>query len=72
MFKRAKQATKVYLGFGVVVLIACTLGCVSWASQRTVAGCVKKADDANRLIQNALQCRQLDKDFMLRAAEALQ
>jgi len=66
MFKNMRLATKLALGFGVMIVIAGVLGYMGWSSLGKVVARVENADDANRLLKFAKDCRIQEKNFMLR------
>lgn len=70
MFKRMILATKLYLGFGVVVVIAGMLGFMGYFSLSRVEHEVLIGDDQNRIIKFILEARRHEKNFMLRNDKA--
>jgi len=72
MFGKMKLATKMYLGFGIVVVIAGVLGYMGWSSLKTVAARVENADDGNRLLKWVKDCRIQEKNMMLRGDKKYQ
>jgi len=66
MFRNMKLGTKVAGGFGVVLLFTAIVGVVGFRGLKSVSVIVDKADDGNRLIKQAKDCRQQEKNFMLR------
>ncbi len=65
-WKDFKIAKKLYIGFGVVLVLAAAIGYVGWDGLTTVANNVTNADDANRLIKWAKDCRQQEKNYIMR------
>jgi methyl-accepting chemotaxis protein len=72
MFKNMKLATKLYSGFGLMVVITAGLGYMGWANLAKVAAGVENADDANRLLRLAKDCRIQEKNLMLRGDKKYQ
>ena len=66
MFKNMRLGTKVAGGFGAVLLFTAIVGVVGFRGLKSVSVIVDKADDGNRLIKQAKDCRQQEKNFMLR------
>jgi len=67
-----KLATKLALAFGVMVVIAGILGYMGWSSLGTVAARVENADDANRLLKFAKDCRIQEKNLIMRGDKKYQ
>jgi methyl-accepting chemotaxis protein len=65
-WKDLKIAKKLYIGFGVVLILAMAVGYVGWSGLTTVGEMVVNADDANRLIKWAKDCRQQEKNYIMR------
>ena len=65
-WKDFKIAKKLYIGFGVVLVLAAAIGYVGWDGLTTVANNVTNADDANRLSKWAKDCRQQEKNYIMR------
>jgi len=65
-WKDLKIAKKLYIGFGVVLILAMAVGYVGWNGLTTVGEMVTNADDANRLIKWAKDCRQQEKNYIMR------
>ncbi|MGB2984475.1 MAG: methyl-accepting chemotaxis protein, partial [Phycisphaerae bacterium] len=72
MFKGMKLATKLAMSFGVMVVIAGVLGYMGWSSLGTVVARVENADDANRLLKFAKDCRIQEKNFIMRGDKKFQ
>jgi methyl-accepting chemotaxis protein len=66
MFANMKLATKMALGFGVLILFAAILGYTGFSSLGNVGKTVENADDANWIIKQSLDGRIKEKNFMLR------
>jgi len=66
MFKNMKLGTKIMSGFAIVLLLTAIVGYVGYGGLSGVTTIVDKADDGNHLIKLAKDCRQQEKDFMLR------
>ena len=66
MFKNMKLASKLYLGFGVVVVIAGVLGYMGYSSLGKVGHKVVIGDEANRFIKIVNDARIAEKNFMMR------
>ena len=71
-WKNLKIAKKLYIGFGIVLILAGAIGYVGWDGLDTVAQKVTNADDANRLIKWAKDCRQQEKNFIMRGDKKYQ
>ncbi|MCD6248955.1 MAG: methyl-accepting chemotaxis protein [candidate division Zixibacteria bacterium] len=65
-WKDLKIAKKLYIGFGVVLVLAMAIGYVGWDGLTTVNDRVTNADDANRLIKWTKDCRQQEKNYIMR------
>ncbi len=65
-WKNLKIAKKLYIGFGTVLILATAIGYVGWNGLITVEQMVTNADDANRLIKWAKDCRQQEKNYIMR------
>ncbi|MCK4607632.1 MAG: methyl-accepting chemotaxis protein, partial [candidate division Zixibacteria bacterium] len=65
-WKNLKIAKKLYIGFGVVLILAAAVGYVGWNGLGNVSEMVTNADDANRLIKWAKDCRQQEKNYIMR------
>lgn len=57
---------KLAMGFAIVLALTTAVGYVGWKGLRDTAGIVEQADNANQLIKYALECRQQEKNYMLR------
>ncbi|MBN1347728.1 MAG: methyl-accepting chemotaxis protein, partial [Phycisphaerae bacterium] len=66
MFRNMRLSTRLSLGFGVLVVIAGTLGLMGWSSLAKVQGKVDVADDANRMLKESLTGRIHEKNFIIR------
>jgi methyl-accepting chemotaxis protein len=66
MFKNMKLATKLAMGFGILIVISAILGYTGWNSVGTIEKQVTNADDANRLIKWSLDGRMMEKNFIQR------
>lgn len=64
-----KLASKLYLGFGIVVVIAAVLGYMGYSSLGKVERKMAIGDDANRFIKIINQARQAEKNFIVRGDE---
>ena len=71
-WKNLKIAKKLYIGFGIVLILAGAIGYVGWDGLDTVAQKVENADDANRLIKWAKDCRLQEKNFIMRGDKKYQ
>jgi methyl-accepting chemotaxis protein len=72
MFKNQKISTKLYGGFGVVLLLTGIVGYTGYSALEQTSAIVDKADDANRLIKLAKDCRREEKNFMLHGDKKFQ
>jgi methyl-accepting chemotaxis protein len=66
MHRKMKLSTKMYLGFGTLVLIAGVLGSTGWLSLDTITRRVGNTDDVGKLLAAVKDCRLAEKNFMLR------
>ena len=64
-----KLASKLYLGFGVVVVIAAVLGYMGYSSLGNVGQKVLIGDEANRFIKIVNDARLAEKNFIMRGDE---
>ena len=64
-----KLASKLYLGFGIVVVIAAVLGYMGYSSLCKTQHTVDIADEANRFIKIVNDARLAEKNFMMRGDE---
>jgi len=69
MFKKMKLATKMGVGFGVLVVIAGVLGLVGWNGLTNVATNAELERSGNESLQGLRECASLRKDFALRGFE---
>ncbi|MCD4674374.1 MAG: CZB domain-containing protein, partial [Desulfobacula sp.] len=69
MFKKMKLASKLYLGFGIVVVIAAVIGYMGYSSLHKVEHKVNIGDEANRFVKIVNTARLAEKNFMLRDDE---
>lgn len=69
MFSKLTIGKKIGFGFGIVILLAVATGFIGYWALGDVVHIVDKADDANALVRYALECRQLEKNYMLRGDE---
>ncbi|MCK4624669.1 MAG: CZB domain-containing protein [Phycisphaerae bacterium] len=69
MLKQMKLATKLALGFGVMVVITGVLGYMGWSSLGKVEHKVVIGDDANRFIKIINDARLSEKNFIMRGDE---
>jgi methyl-accepting chemotaxis protein len=66
MLKNMKLASKLYLGFGIVVVIAAVLAYVGWSSLGKVGHKVAIGDEANRFVKVIGTARLAEKNFIMR------
>jgi methyl-accepting chemotaxis protein len=71
-WKDIKIAKKLYIGFGAVLALTMAVGYVAYNGLDTVGQKVVIADDANRLIKWAKDCRQHEKNFIMRGDKKYQ
>ena len=64
-----KLSSKLYLGFGIVVVIAAILGYMGYSSLGNVGHKVLIGDEANRFIKIINDARLAEKNFMMRGDE---
>ena len=72
MFRNLKLGTKIVSGFTIVLLLTLVVGYVGYSGLGGVSNIVDKADDGNRLIKQAKDCRLQEKNFMLRKDQKYQ
>ena len=65
-WKDIKIAKKLYIGFGSIVILSLTIGYLGWNGLTEVSQRVEIADDANRLIKIAKDCRMAEKNYIMR------
>ncbi len=65
-WKDVKIGKKLYIGFGVVLVLCAAIGLVSYNGLGTVAAKGENADDANRLIKWTKDIRQAEKNYIMR------
>lgn len=68
-WKNLKLGKKLYIGFGAVMVLAAAIAYVAYDGLNNVAHQVEVADDANRIIKQALEARRHEKNFMIREDE---
>src|SRR5512133_4352906 len=69
MFKKMKLATKMAVGFGVLIVISGILGIVGWRGLTNVAINAELNRSGNDCLQGLNQCASLRKDFALHGFE---
>ena len=69
MFAQMKTKTRVVAGFGIAILIAASLGIFGWNRLAYIEDLVAVSNCAARTIQELLNARRQEKDFMLRGFE---
>jgi methyl-accepting chemotaxis protein len=69
MMKKTKLATKIGIGFGVVIVIAGILGVVGWRGMASVGTVVKLNAQGQACIESLDECASLRRDFALRGFE---
>ena len=69
MFKKMKLATKMGIGFGVLVVISGVLGLVGWTGLTNVATNAELNKGGNECLAGLNQCASLRKDFALQGFE---
>ncbi len=69
MFKKMKLATKMGIGFGVLVVISGILGLVGWTGLTNVANNAELDKMGNECLQGLNQCASLRKDFTIQGFE---
>lgn len=70
MFKDMKLATKISVGFGVVVVIAAVVGCAGWYGLSGVVRTVALVKQTNECVRLVDQCGALRRDFAIKGFEA--
>ena len=65
-WKDIKIGKKLYIGFGIVLVLAAAIGFVAWNGLNTVSENVILADDANRLIKITSDMRISEKNYIMR------
>ena len=69
MFKNMKLATKMGVGFGVLVVISGILGFVGWSGLTNVTQNAALNRQGNECLQGLNQCASLRKEFAIRGFE---
>ena len=70
ILKNLKIWMKLAVGFGIILVLTTAVGYVGWSGLRDTEMIVGKADDANRLIKQALNAHLEQKNFMAEKDEA--
>jgi len=65
-WKNLKIGKKLYIGFGLVLVLAVAIGYSGYNGLSTVGGIVEIADNANRMIKFNKDCRVQEKNFIMR------
>jgi len=66
MFKNMKLGTKIVSGFAVVLLMTAIISYVGYNGISGIESRIANADDSNRLIKWVKDCRQQEKNFIMR------
>jgi methyl-accepting chemotaxis protein len=66
MFGKMTIGKKIGFGFGVVICLAFVVGYIGFWALGDVTQIVDKANDASTLMRYAMECRQYEKNYMLR------
>jgi methyl-accepting chemotaxis protein len=69
MLKKLRLATKIVMGFAVVLVLLCIVAYVGYSGLAGVADRVDKADDVNRMVKYILASRQQEKNFIMRGGK---
>jgi methyl-accepting chemotaxis protein len=69
MFKNMKLASKMYLGFGIMVVIAAVIGYMGYSSLNKVQHKVTIGDQANRFVKIVNTARLAEKNFIMSGEE---
>ena len=72
MFKQMKLGTKIAWGFSVILVLTAVVGYMGFSGLQDVSKIVVVADDANRLIKRAQECRVQEKNFIMRGDKKYQ
>ena len=72
MFKDMKLGMKIAGGFAIVLILTAIVGYVGYNGLGGVTDIVDKADDGNRLIKLAKDCRVEEKNFIMRGDKKYQ
>ena len=64
--KKLKLSSKLYLGFGVMIVLALAIGFVGWNGFSDLPRLIENADSANRVIKILEKGRIAEKNFILR------
>ncbi len=65
-WRNLKIGKKLYIGFGLVLVLTVAIGYIGYDGLTSVGRTVELADDANRLIKFAKDCRTQEKNFIMR------
>ncbi|MCK4305848.1 MAG: methyl-accepting chemotaxis protein, partial [Candidatus Eisenbacteria sp.] len=69
MFKNMKLGTKIVGGFAVVLVLTAAVAYLGYNGLHSTVLRVETGDDANRIVKYIKDCRQAEKNFMLRGDE---
>jgi methyl-accepting chemotaxis protein len=67
MFKNLKLRSKILGGFFTVLFLTALIGYIGFNSQKKIVAINDKVGDVNQLVNYAKDCRQQEKNFMLRS-----
>jgi methyl-accepting chemotaxis protein len=70
MFKNMKLATKMGMGFGLLIVISAVLGFIGWSGLSNVSEMAGLNRQGNECLQGLNQCASLRKDFAIRGFQA--
>jgi len=70
MFKNMKLATKMGLGFGLLIVISGVLGYVGWSGLSNVTTNAELNRQGNECLQGLNECASLRKEFAIRGFNA--
>ena len=65
-FKDLKLASKIGLGFAIVLALTFLVGFMGWKGLGNAVDRMEKADDVNHLVKETLEARQQEKNFIIR------
>ena len=71
-WRNLKIGKKLYIGFGLVLVLTVAIGYIGYDGLTSVGRTVELADEANRLIKFAKDCRLQEKNFIMRGDKKYQ
>lgn len=69
MFKNMKLGTKIVGGFAIVLVLTAAVAYLGYKGLTGTVARVEQGEDANRIVKDIQDCRQAEKDFIIRGDE---